>query len=62
VGSRNCFLFHSLFCGIIIEKELHVLNKHKVRLSLSLSLLFFRGEEEETKKKKKNNNKRARRA
>ena len=58
MGSRNCFL--ALFCGIIIEKELHVL-KHKVR-SLSLSLRFFRGEEEETKKKKKkNNNERAKR-
>lgn len=56
VGSRNCFL--SLFYGIIIEKELHVL-KHKVRLSLSLSLRFFRGEEET--KKKKNNNERAKR-
>jgi hypothetical protein len=59
VGSRNCFL--ALFCGIIIEKELHVL-KHKVRLSLSLSVRFFRGEEEETKKKKKKkNNERAKR-
>ena len=58
MGSRNCFL--ALFCGIIIEKELHVL-KHKVRLSLSL-LRFFRGEEEETKKKKKKkNNERAKR-
>ena len=48
MGSRNCFL--SLFCGIIIEKELHVLNKHKVRLSLSLFALLSRrggGDEEE---------------
>tara|TARA_B110000444_G_C18490531_1_gene433300 strand:+ start:144 stop:359 length:216 start_codon:yes stop_codon:yes gene_type:complete len=47
VGSRNCFL--ALFCGIIIEKELHVL-KHKVRLSLSLFALLSRrggGDEEE---------------
>ena len=46
VGSRNCFL--SLFYGIIIEKELHVL-KHKVRLSLSLFALLSRrgGDEEE---------------
>ena len=49
VGSRNCFLFHSLFYGIIIEKELHVL-QHKVRLSLSLFALLSRrggGDEEE---------------
>ena len=47
MGSRNCFL--ALFCGIIIEKELHVL-KHKVRLSLSLFALLSRrggGDEEE---------------
>ena len=47
VGSRNCFL--ALFCGIIIEKELHVL-QHKVRLSLSLFALLSRrggGDEEE---------------
>ena len=51
VGSRNCFLFHSLFCGIIIEKELHVLNKHFCSsLSLSLFALLSRrggGDEEE---------------
>ena len=49
VGSRNCFL--SLFCGIIIEKELHVLNKHFCSsLSLSLFALLSRrggGDEEE---------------
>jgi len=47
VGSRNCFL--ALFCGIIIEKELHVLQHFCSSLSLSLFALLSRrgGDEEE---------------